>query len=577
MGSRGEHVPYLNDEVPVVQGSQPNGANPEVHELTKDASSAEVREDIHTDVIVIGAGFSGITAIDRLRKQGLTVKCFESGDSFGGVWYWNRYPGARVDSEMPFYQLNIPEVYKTWSFSERFPGHEELRKYIAHIDQTLDLSKDTYFNARVNEATRDETDNVWTIKTLQGHVAKAKYLILATGLLHRTYTPDFPGLDKYKGALHHSGAWPEDFDAAGKKIGLIGAGATAVQITQELGKKADELTVFLRRPSYNLPMGQRKLTEIEQTHLKMFYPTLFRAGRDSATGFPAERVPKGIFDVSDEEREAHFERTWNAGGFHFALSGYNDTVIDPKANEEQYKFWRKKVCQRLTDPEKQKIMAPEKKPYYMGTKRSPLEQDYYEVLNQSNVHIHDLGASPLKEFYEKGLITADGKEHEFDAVVLATGFDSFTGSLTKLGLKNKDGVDLKDLWSEGVSTYLGITISGFPNAFMAYTPQAPTALSNGPTIIEAQVEMIVDAITKLESEGVKTIEPKREAEMEWKAALDEMSKYTLFPFTDSWWNGSNIPGKKAENMNYIAGIDVYEKQCRATFDDWKGFEVIKAN
>lgn len=186
----------------------------------------------------------------------------------------DRYPGARVDSEMPFYQLNIPEVYKTWSFSERFPGHEELRKYIAHIDKTLDLSKDTYFNARVNEAIRDEAENVWTIKTLQGHVAKAKYLILATGLLHRTYTPDFPGLDKYKGALHHSGAWPEDFDATGKKIGLIGAGATAVQITQELGKKADELTVFLRRPSYNLPMGQRKLTEIEQTHLKMFYPTL---------------------------------------------------------------------------------------------------------------------------------------------------------------------------------------------------------------------------------------------------------------------------------------------------------------
>lgn len=242
---------------------------------------------------------------------------------------------------------------------------------------------------------------------------------------------------------------------------------------------------------------------------------------------------------------------------HFVVrDDHADTVLfyysaDPEANKIIYDYWRKRVCERLKDPEKQKIMAPEKMPYYFGTKRSPLEQDYYEVVDQPNVHLHDMAASPLKKFSEKGLVMAD-KEYEFDAVVLATGFDSFTGSLTNMGLKNKEGVDVKELWEQGVRTYLGITMAGFPNLFMSYTPQAPTALSNGPTIIEAQVETAVDMIKKLEDEGARSIEPTKEAEVEWKQTCDAMLPYTLFPHTDSWWNGSNIPGKKAENMSYIA-------------------------
>lgn len=479
-----------------------------------------------------------------------------------------------MDSESPFYQLNIPAVYETWNFSERFPGHEELRRYMAHIDKTLNLRKDTYFNARVCDCSWDEATSKWTVKTQQGHVATAKYLILATGLLHRTYTPDFPGLKDYKGEVYHTGAWKEDFNAKGKKIGLIGAGATAVQVAQELGKQADEMTVFLRRPSYCLPMEQRKLSEAEQVQMKAFYPTLFRSGRDSLAGFPADRSPYGVQDVTPEEREKAFERGWAAGAFRFTLSGYNDVVTNPESNKIVYDYWRKRVCQRLTDPAKQKLLAPEKAPYYFNTKRVPLEQDYYEVMNQENVGVHDLGAAPLKNFTEKGMLMADDKLYEFDCVVLATGFDSFTGSMTNLGLKNKDGVPLKEIWDEGVSTYLGLTVNGFPNMFMAYSPQAPTALSNGTTIIECQVETIVDMIKKLESENVKVIEPKSEAEVEWKAKLNAMTQHTLFPFTDSWWNGSNIPGKKAENQSYIAGINAYEADCRATMADWKGFNII---
>ena len=336
-----------------------------------------------------------------------------------------------------------------------------------------------------------------------------------------------------KGEVYHSGAWPEDFDPKGKKIGLIGAGATAVQITQELGKTAKELTVFLRRPSYCLAMKQRKWSPEEQHHLKSFYPALFKAGRDSRAGFPAAARPEKLFDVSAEEREAWFEYCWERGGFHYSLSGFADTALNPEANEVAYQFWRKKVCERLTDPAKNKIMAPEKKPYYFSTKRTPLEQDYYEVLNQDNVSLHDLNQAPLKSFTEKGLLMSDGTEYEFDAVALATGFDSYSGSMTHMGLKSKDGVDLKDLWADGVHSYLGLTIAGFPNMFMVYTPQAPTALSNGPTIIEAQVETVVDMVKKLEEEKRVSLEATEQAEKEWAGLCDAMVSSSVYSRLDT--------------------------------------------
>jgi len=323
-------------------------------------------------------------------------------------------------------------------------------------------------------------------------------------------------------------------------------------------------------------MGQRRWSEEEQRQWKAYYPALFRSGRESATGFPGARRDASAVEVTDEERERFFENMWPRGGFQFLLSGFNDVLMNKESNKLVYDFWARKVRKRLTNPAKQKIMAPAELPYYFGTKRTPLEQDYYEILNQPNVHIHDLNAVPLKSFQERGLLMADDSSQEFDAVVLATGFDSFTGSLTQMGLKNKDGVELADLWKGGINTYLGLTISGFPNLFMAYSPQAPTPLSNGPTIIEAQVETIAEMIAKLEHEKAQVIEAQRSAEEEWKGVLDEMIKYTLIPLTDSWWNASNIPGKKAENMTYVGGVDNYEKQCRATMEGWKGFDVITA-
>ncbi|KAF2819650.1 FAD/NAD(P)-binding domain-containing protein [Ophiobolus disseminans] len=527
------------------------------------------------DVIIIGAGFSGISALYRLRKEGLKAHIFESGSDFGGVWYWNRYPGARVDSETPFYQLNIPEVYNTWSFSQRFPDHVELRRYMAHIDKTLNIRPDVSFDTRVNGCTWDKESATWTVKTETGATARASFLILATGLLHKTHLPIWKGVDTYKGVIRHSGEWDENTDMTGKKVAIIGAGATAVQITQEVAKTASQLTVLMRRPSYCLPMGQRTWTKDEQDSIRAWYPALFDAGRKSYVGFPTVRHDVRAQDVSPEEREKYFEGLWNTGGFHFLLRNYNNVVLDPEANKIVYDFWRKKVCERLTDPEKAALMAPERMGYYMATKRQPLEHDYYDVLNQPNVDIVDLNIYPIDSFTETGLRLLGNEDaaRDYDYVICATGFDSFTGSLCNMGLTSADGVDIKDVWKDGVRTYLGMMFHGFPNAFMVYSPQAPTALSNGPTIIECQCDLAISTITSMRASGTRTIEPTQAAEDEWKNNMNAMVQHTLYPFTNSWWNTSNIPGKVAENQNYILGIETYERECRERFGAWRGFDV----
>ena len=415
----------VNQDLPVHGTEQPT--------LEKDAPlinghAPAAKEPVNCDVIVVGTGFSGIKAIYRLRKLGMNVKAFEAGSDFGGVWYWNRYPGARVDSETPFYQLNIPEVWRTWNFAERFPDHVELRRYFAHIEETLGLKRDVQFNARVKDSSYNSETARWTVKTDAGHTATCKYLILATGLLHRKFIPDFAGLNDYEGEVHHSGFWPENVSVKGKKVALIGAGATAVQITQELGKQVDQLTVFLRRPSYCLPMQQRSLSTLESASGKTFLNLLFKHGRLSRAGFPSEGPPCGVFEVTKEERESWFEDLWARGGFSFQMCNYNDLLLDRKANREVYDFWAKKTRARLNDPVKRDIMAPLDPPYLFGTKRNPLEMDYYDVLNQNNVEIVDLNATPLKAFQPTGMLMSDEKLHEFDIVVLATGFDSFTGS-----------------------------------------------------------------------------------------------------------------------------------------------------
>ena len=385
------------------------------------------RRAINVDVVIVGAGFSGISTLYRTRKLGLKAVILESGSDYGGVWYHNRYPGARVDSEWPFYQLNIPEVYTSWQYSERFPGHAELRRYMAHLDATLKLRKDTVFNALVDDCTWDAARARWTVRTAQGGlVVTGKYLILCTGLLHRRHYPEFPGLGRFRGEIHHSGFWPEDLSTQGRKVALIGAGATAVQITQEVAKTASQLTVLMRRPSYCLPMRQRPLAEQESLGFSRYYDTLFREGRKSFNGFPWKAADKSL--ATDPAAQQTLEENWRRGGFQF-LTSYTDAVLNKESNRVAYEFWARKTRTRMRPGKKRELMAPlsENMPYYLGTKRMPLEQDYYEMLDRDNVDVVNMNEKKIRTFTERGLAYEDGDELDFDILILATGFDSFSG------------------------------------------------------------------------------------------------------------------------------------------------------
>lgn len=340
----------------------------------------------------------------------------------------NKTEGARVDSEWPYYQLNIPEVYTSWSFSERFPGHKELRSYMEHLDNVLDLRKDTLFNAHVIDCSWNATEARWHVKTKTGTEASGKYLLICTGLLHRRHYPSFPGLDTFKGEIHHSGFWNESLSTKGKKVALIGAGATAVQITQEVGKDASQLTIFMRRPSYCLPMGQRPMSELENRGFQLYYDTLLSAGRKSYAGFPSRPAQKASAEYTPEQREEIMSTLWSRGGFQF-MNSFNDTIINAETNKIVYEFWSRKVRQRMRPGKKRDLMAPEpeKMPYHFGTKRAPLEQDYYEVVDQDSVDVVNMNEKRIKTFTDVGLVYEDGETLEFDMLILATGFDSFSG------------------------------------------------------------------------------------------------------------------------------------------------------
>jgi cation diffusion facilitator CzcD-associated flavoprotein CzcO len=424
------------------------------------------------DIIVVGGGFGGCKSLHTFRQLGFSVHLFEAGSALGGVWHWNSYPGARVDSEMPYYQLFIPEVYRNWNWTERFPGHAELKKYFEHVDKTLGLSKDISYNTVVIGADFDIKTSRWTVTTNAGRVVKCKYFVPATGSSYKVYQPDFPKIGDFQGIIVHSAAWPKDgIDFKGKKVAIIGAGASGVQCVQEISKVADKLTVYIRNPNLGIPMHQRQLTDIEQRAQKSIYQGLFKLSQETGAGLAADQQTLASTDASPAEREELWEELWQRGGFNFQASNYRDFLVDAKANRLLYDFWAKKVRERIKSPEKQAILAPAEPPYPFATKRSSLEQDYYDYLDQDHVEVVGLKTTPIKEFTHQGIATDDGNERLHDIIVLATGFDNMTGSLFNMGLRGKDGVDMKKRWEGGVRTYLGLMANGCPNMFMIYGPQ----------------------------------------------------------------------------------------------------------
>lgn len=441
------------------------------------------------------------------------------------------------------------------------------------------LSKDCAFGSVVTSAEFDTEEGKWQVGTADGRKAKARFLIIAAGFAAKRYIPDYQSMDKFQGIMHHSSFWPiEGVDARGKKVAVVGTGASGVQIIQEWGPEVEHLTVFQRTPNLALPMGKRDMTKEEQDALRPAYPELLRMREHNFAGFTYDFAERNTFEDSPEEREALYEALWKKAGFGLWLGSHKDYLFDEKSNRCVYDFWQRKQAPRVKNPEKRAVLIPEEPPHPFGVKRPCLEQNYYEVLDQDNVTIVDISSksgTEIAEFTEKGIKTSDGKEHEFDIIALATGFDITTGGMTNMGLKSINNTTLQDEWRKAANTYLGTTIAGYPNMFHLYGPHGPTLLSNGPSSVEIQGRWIRDAIKQADRQGFKYINPTQEATEKWKQRINDLSNITLLPTTRSTYMGGSVPGKAFEQVNYAGGIPLYVKEIRAVLPSFTGFETVK--
>ncbi len=524
------------------------------------------------DAVIVGAGFNGLYQLYRLRQEGFSVRLVDAAARLGGVWHWNCYPGARVDSHVPNYEFSIEAVWRDWLWTERFPGYEELRAYFEHVDDVLDLSRDIQLNTRVSAARFDEQERQWQISTTDHETLQARYFILATGFASKALIPDIEGLDQFEGPCHHTARWPQDgLSFEGKRVGVIGTGASGVQIVQEAAKDAAHLTVFQRTPVTALAMQQRKLDPAELTAAKANYPEVFRQRNEPPGSFgDIPRPTDRALSVSAAERQSVYEAAWERGGFHFWNGTFADITLDEDANRTSYDFWRDKVRERIADPVTAEILAPTEPPYPFGTKRPSLEQNYYDVFNQDNVSIVDLLNDPIVRVGPNGVETATS-QHDLDILVLATGFDANTGGPTQIDMLDTDGISLKERWKSGVDTHLGISVAGFPNLLMLYGPQSPAAFCNGPTCAELQGEWLVNLLVHLRSNDFSRIESSVEAGEEWTQHLNRYGAATLFPKADSWYMSANVPGKPRQLLNYPGSDRYLQKIAECEEEGYSGF------
>jgi len=525
------------------------------------------------DVVIVGAGFNGLYLLHTLRNEGYSVRLLEAQSGLGGVWQANRYPGARVDSHVPNYELSMEVCWRDWVWSERFPGREELVRYFEHIDQALDFSRDIDLDTRVSSC-RFGDDGRWQISADNGNRYEAPYLLMCTGFASKPYTPDLPGLDSFAGVCHHTAIWPEEgVGLEGRRVGIIGTGATGVQVVQEAAPVAAQLVIFQRTPVTALPMQQRLLDEASQSAAKVGYAEMFKQRNVPPGNFhDIPRPEVGAFEVSETEREAIFEAAWQKGGFAFWIGAFNDILLDEAANRLAYNFWRDKTRARINDPTTADLLAPMEPPYPFGTKRPALEQNFYDLFNLPNVQLVDLQSTPLKSIVAGGVETSDAS-FEFDVLILATGFDSNSGGLTAIDIRGPSNKSLAELWIDGVDTHLGMAVPGFPNMLMLYGPQSATAFCNGPTCAEFQGDWVARLLNRMRDQGETVFDTTEAVGDAWTAHLAELAETTLFGRSDSWYMGANIPGKPRQLLNY-PNSDVYrEKLWHCEENDYEGFVI----
>ena len=522
------------------------------------------------DAVIVGAGFSGMYLLHRLRTMGLSAVVFEAGTDVGGTWYWNRYPGARVDVESLAYSYSFdPDMEQDFEWQERYPTQPEILRYAQYVADRFDLRKDIVFRTRVASAHYDEDSRTWSVRTEHEDAVTARFLVMATGCLSSSKLPEIPGLDTFKGATYHTAHWPhEGVDFSGKRVGLIGTGSSGVQSIPVIAEQAADLTVFQRTPAYSLPARNRELRPDEITEMKENYRTYRQAQKESGFGVPTPVPTKSALEVSEAERHARYEEAWESGSLVNLLTTYTDLAVDQEANDTAKRFIHRKIHEVVEDPQTAADLCPE---YPVGTKRPCLDTSYYETYNRPDVHLVNLQREPLVEVTEKGVRTA-AEEYVFDAIVYATGFDAMTGSLTDVDIRGRGGASLKETWSAGPRTYLGIGSAGFPNLFMITGPGSPSVLSNMIVSIEQHVDWVCDAIEHLRQQGLATIEPSQQAQDDWVDHVNLIASHTLYPKANSWYMGANVPGKPRVFMPYAGGVGEYRKKCaQVATDGYPGF------
>ncbi|KRB99032.1 cyclohexanone monooxygenase [Hydrogenophaga sp. Root209] len=512
-------------------------------------------------MIIVGGGFGGMYAVYKFNKLGLKLQAFESGNDVGGVWYWNRYPGARVDLPSIDYSYSFsPEIEQEWTWSEQYAAQPELLRYIDFVAKRLDLRRHFQFNTRVDSAVWDEDRQLWTVKTNRGDTFEAPFCIMATGPLSVPKKPEIEGLDRFKGRLMYAARWPhEPVDFAGKRVGVIGTGSTGIQIVQEVGRQAGELFVFQRTPSFTMPMRNVPIEPEYMAEVKRHYAGIREIARNSAIGGARPLSTRGFFTVTPGQRLALLEDSWNQGGLAM-LGTFGDLMINEEANEHVAEFVRGKIGEVVTDPSTAESLKPRGYPIF--ARRPCLDTGYYETYNLPNVHLMDCLTDPILEATEKGIRTASG-ETELDILILATGYDGLTGALLAFDVVGRDGRTIQDKWKNGPRSHLGIMLEGFPNLFMTTGPNGPAALANIIRMSENDVDWIADAITHLRKNGLGSIEPSRKIEDDWMELVHALAKNSLINKAKTWWVGANVEGKPQGLTQFIGGFLKYREHCAA--------------
>lgn len=528
----------------------------------------------HYDAVIVGAGFSGLYALHKLREKGLTVRAYERGGDLGGTWYWNRYPGIHCDTEALAYSFTFDaELYRKWNWSKRMAPQAEILEYAHYIADNLDLRRDIQFNTKVVSGAYDEAANLWHVGLEDGSTVDATYFIVASGPLAAANVPPVPGIENFEGEWYHTGEWPhEPIEWEGKRVAVIGTGSSGVQNICALAPIVDQLTVFQRTAQYVTPIANRPLTEEDRAAWKDNIEALCAEMRQSAFGAPGMASNRSALEDTPEQRDKVFQAGWDAGAGAFALATYNDLTTSVEANGFAAEFVRRKIAEIVEDPETARKLMPS---YYFGTKRPVKADGYYETFNRPNVHLVALKEEPIEEITAKGIRTSE-KEYEFDIIIFATGFDAVTGTLFRIDINGRGGRALREKWDDGVhvKTNLGITTTGFPNMFIVQGPQSPSIMSSFLLGIQINVDFIANLVEYARKNGIETIESVPRAEEAWSRFCQRLAEKTLLLKTDSFWTGANIASKPRPEVVtvYTGGIKIYaDRLDDVAAHDYKGF------